>query len=140
MYADFITLAGRRALLQKALAVVAAGAACGARLPQSDATLLAACAEFNQLERQKHRLLRGGSEEDRSLELRITQCIGAQEDYLEHMCAARAVTTAGHRARALSYALWDAGELGYRASVGGATEDMILNAMIRDLTDGKASS
>ena len=139
MYAEFITLAGRRALLQKALAVVAAGAACGAQLPQSDARLLAACGAFNELERQKQRLLKGGCEEDRTLEVRITQCIGFQEDHLGEMCAARAVTMAGNRARALSYALWDAGELSYRARVGGATEDMILDAMVRDLTEGNPS-
>ena len=139
MHSDFITLASRQALLRKALAIAAEARARSARLPPSDARILAAFGTFAAIEHEKQGLLADGSEGDRWLGSRIARHIGDQEDCLERMCAAEATTIEAQRARAISYALLDAGELAYRAGVGRATEDVLLVAVVRDLIQGSGS-
>ena len=139
MYSNFVTLGGRRALLREAATLVSAARLAGSSRARGDAQLFAACHAFNVVEQEKQRLLAAGGEEDEVLARYAAFC-GRQETHLERMCDLVATTLPEHRARALSYALWDAGELAYRARVGGTPEDLILNAMVRDLTDGRGQS
>lgn len=104
--------------------------------PGPEAELLAACQRFNEIERQKIGLLKTGHADELHNEIKLARLGTSQALSLEEICTARATTIHGHRARAFSYALWDSGELEYRVSVGATIEDLLLQALVRDLTGG----
>lgn len=93
-------------------------------------------ARFNALEREKIRHLKTKDGYDPWIVLRVGRLCMAQAELMPEMCDSRATTAQGHRARALSFALWDEGNLAWRAANGEAIEDLFLHALVRDLTRG----
>ena len=113
------------------------GRRCEARYAANpQARLFTACARFNVLERRKMQLLKLDVDDGPETELRLARLAMSQAKHLHEICDARATTIRGHRARALSFTLWDAGDLEYRALNGRATEDLLLHALVRDLIKG----
>ncbi len=107
-------------------------------LPHPDAQLLAACAAFDALERAYIALSgdhRAGSPEEAAVEAERDWLVTAQAPLVASMCELRAVTQAGHVARARSLTLWD-GELLKDTVDAGAC---LTAALVRDLI-GKAPS
>lgn len=134
MHSGFMSLRRRDILHARSVAAGMDAERPGARHP--DASLLDACSAFNALERRKIRMLKANEGEDLGFELALGRLCIEQEGCLERMCETRATTMRGHRARALAFALWDGGDLTYRVKVAATTEDMMLLALIRDLTRG----
>ena len=87
------------------------------------------------LERREIQLLENGAS-DCFLEIHLARVATTQAMHVEDMCAIRATTIRGFRARAQAYAFWDAGELPHRAHIGGTTDDVMLDSIVRDLTTG----
>ncbi len=139
---DYLTTASRRRLLASA-GLLTSGLgripqdAARAPPPQSDpdAAVIAACAAFNVLERRRLDLIEepGRIADDDARDQALGPLAGEQQDYLDRLCRQRATTLAGHQARAISFALWDGGELADRARAHGLLEDRLLAALIRDL-------
>lgn len=135
----FLDTAGRRRLLLRLAGLAAAvGAARPASAPDLDnATLLAACAAFGALERERLALFEGPGriEDDDERDEAIGPIWARQVPLLEQICARRATTLAGHRARAAAYWLWDGGELAWRARAAGegSLDDRLLAALVADL-------
>ena len=133
----FLTLQERRVLHAQAMATSAEASRSRTSLARSECRLFDACNAFNKLELQKIWLLKTGDEDDPRLDLALARLGMEQANCLTGMSGERAVTIQGHRARATAFALWDAGDLDYRAREGEATEDMLLSAIVRDLTIGR---
>ena len=133
----FLSLQARRILHAQAVATSTEAGRSRTTVARSECRLFDAFNAFSKLEQQKIRLLKTGHDDDPRLDLALARLGMEQADYLTAMCDQRAVTIQGHRARATAFALWDAGDLNYRAREGDATEDVILSAIIRDLTDGR---
>lgn len=134
MHTGFMCLRARRTLHTRAIATCAGMARSDRR--GDDAPLLEACRAFSRLEQRKIRMLKANNDDDIGAEIALAGLCVEQDRHIRRMCDARAVTERGHRVRALAFASWDAGDLAYRADACGATEDLILLAMIRDLTRG----
>ncbi len=139
---DHLTTASRRRLLASAglltsgLGRIPHDAATARRLQQDpDGTVIAACAVFNVLERRRLDLIEGPGRiaDDDARDQALGPLAGEQQAYLDRLCRQRATTLAGHRARAISFALWDGGELADRARANGLLEDRLLAALVRDL-------
>lgn len=120
----------RRELLERATSI--ASSAFNANHPE--AKLLGLFRTVRDIEARKIQLLETGSA-DFFLDIHMARLGTTQAMHVEEMCTMRATTINGLRARAQAYAFWDAGELPYRASVGGTTDDLMLDAFVRDLTD-----
>ena len=144
MPSNLLTTASRRRMLAAAGLLTAglgraAGGASDALVepPHPDLAVIAACAAFNAIERRKLDLTEGsGRIIDDAVRAQILEpLIGEQQGYLDLLCTEHATTLAGHQARAISFALWDGGELAYRADVQGFLEDRLLAALVRDLAD-----
>ena len=100
-----------------------------------EAKLLEKLRTVCDLEERKIRLLETGPS-DCFFEIHLARVATTQAMHVEEMCAIRATTIQGLRARAQAYAFWDAGELPHRARIGGTTDDVMLDAIVRDLTTG----
>ena len=142
MPTDLLTPASRRRLLASAGLLTAslgrasggaADALCGR--PHPDLAVIAACAAFNAVERRKLDLIEGPGRivDDAARDKALEPLTGEQQAYLDMLCTQRATTLAGHQARAISFALWDGGELTDRARASGFLEDRLLAALVRDL-------
>ena len=137
MHPGFLNLHARRILHARALATGAEANRSRTSDARSEARLLETCDAFNQLEQRKIRLLQAGDDERPGFDLALARLGMEQADQLSGMCNQRAVTIHGHRARAISFALWDGGDLAYRARASAALEDMILHSIVRDLSSGR---
>lgn len=142
LFPEFLTNADRRRLLFSAAALTSGvrASAAGPAAPQRastdpDGPLLAACAGFSNVERQRIALYDGPCriEDDDVRDAAMTPLMDQQLLFLNAMCAQRASGLAGHRARAIAFWLWDGGELAYRALQSNALEDRLLAALVRDL-------
>ncbi len=139
---DHLTTASRRRLLASA-GLLTAGlgraslSAADALRHRSDpdAAVITACSAFNALERRRLDLIEGPGHigEDSARDQALAPLAGEQQVFLDMLCRRHAVTLAGHQARAISFALWDDGELSARASANGFLEDRLLAALVRDL-------
>ena len=131
-----LTPASRRRLLG-GLALLGAGpGAAGASAP-FDGPLLAAAAAFCAVERRMLSLIEGpgrvADDDARGLLLRPLR--NEQGPHLDRLCRQRARSLAGHRARAVAFALWDGGELAHLAEAQGFLADRLLAALVRDLAE-----
>ena len=138
MFTTFLTAASRRSLLTSFTFLVGQSSLTPAELiPQShsDAEVIKACLQFNELERKKLDILDGGGQiEDEAVrEATLEALLDPQIVLLEIICNTRATTLAGHTARAICFALWDGGETAYRAHDGGGFDDRLITALVRDL-------
>lgn len=128
----------RRLLVGAALLGSGPGGAGGVAGPStSDAGLLAAAANFCALERRMLDLFDGPGRvaDDGARDLLLAPLRSEQGPCLDQLCRERASSLAGHRARAVAFALWDGGELAERAGAQGLLADRLLAALIRDLAD-----
>ena len=100
-----------------------------------DAPVIAACVGFCDLEGRRLALIEGPDRiaGDEARERMLEPLSDQQQVYLDAVCGQRATTQAGHQARAICVALWDGGEIGYRARVGGFVDDRLVAALLRDL-------
>ncbi len=139
---DYLTTASRRRLLASAGLLTSGlgrpphqAATAGRLQPDPDGAVIAACAAFNVLERRKLDLIEGPGRiaDDDTRDQALGPLAGEQQGYLDRLCRQRATTLAGHQARAISFALWDGGELADRAHAYGLFEDRLLAALVRDL-------
>ena len=105
--------------------------------PHPDLAVIAACAAFNAIERRMLDLIEGpGRIADDAVREQILEPLrDEQQGYLDVLCTQRATTLAGHQARAISFALWDGGELAHRADASGFIEDQLLAVLVRDLAN-----
>ncbi len=71
--------------------------------------------------------------DDRARDLLLVLLRDAQAPHLDQLCRKQAWSLAGHRARAMAFALWDDGELSRRAATQGFLANRLLTAMIHDL-------
>ena len=142
MSADQLTTALRRRLLESAGLLTAglgraagSGADAPAEPPHPDLALIAACEAFNIIELRKLDLIEGpGRIVDDAARAQVLEPLTDQQQCcLDTICTQRATTLAGHQARAISFALWDGGELAERASAAGFLEDRLVAALVRDL-------
>ncbi len=99
-----------------------------------DAELLAACAVFDTLEHQVDALYAGSGriEDDDELQTAINAVADRQKPWFERICDLRAVTPAGWKAKARSFAAWDKEELRTKLSEGD-TSERILSTLLRDM-------
>ena len=128
----------RRGLLGGAAVLAACTAAVGASSP--DATLLAACVAFDDLERRANATFGGWDCDDPREAEAVAErdrLYAAQDVHNKVMLAHRAVTLDGHRARARSLAAWDL-EL-MKAGPGDFGKQMTA-AIVRDLLAGSAGT
>ena len=139
---DHLTTASRRHLLASAGLLTAGlgrashdGADALRHRSDPDTAVITACASFNALERRKLDLVEGPGRiaDDGARDQALLPFAGEQQVFLDMLCRRHAVTLAGHQARAISFALWDGGELAGRARVHGFLEDRLLAALVRDL-------
>lgn len=128
---QFMPMQVRRKILERSMSI--ASNPFGADHPE--AKLLESFQTVRDLERRKIRLLESGPS-DCFWEIHLARVATTQAMHVEDMCAVRATTMQGLRARAQAYAFWDAGELPHRARLGGTTDDLMLDAIVRDLTMG----
>ena len=138
LYTTFLTAAARRTLLTSFALLVGQSSSTSAETIQQtspDAEVITACRRFNELERKKLDILDGGGqiEDDAIREATLDSLLDPQIVLLESICKSRATTLAGHRARAICFALWDGGETAYRAYDGGGFDDRLITALVRDL-------
>jgi hypothetical protein len=136
----FLTLQARRVLHAQAVATSAEASRSRTSMARTECRLFDDCNVFNKLELQKIWLLKTSKEDDARVDLALARLGMEQASCLTRMSGERAVTIQGHRARATAFALWDSGDLDYRAREGEATEDMLLSAIVRDLTAGRDRS
>lgn len=127
----FMPMQVRREMLERSSSI--ASNPFGANHPE--AKLLESFRTITDLERRKIQLLENGAS-DCFLEIHLARVATTQAMHVEDMCTIRATTIRGLRARAQAYAFWDAGELPHRARIGGTTDDVMLDAIVRDLTTG----
>ena len=73
--------------------------------------------------------------DDTAREVLLRPLREAQAPHLDRLCQGRAVSLAGHRARAAAFALWDAGELADLAEANRFPADRLLAALVRDLVE-----
>lgn len=128
----------RRLLASAALLGSGPGGAGGVAEPsKSDAGLLAAAATFCALERRTLDLIDGPGRvaDDGVRDLLLAPLRDGQGPCFDQLCRERARSLAGHRARAMAFALWDGGELAERAGAQGLLADRLLAAVIRDLAN-----
>ncbi len=142
MSADRLTTASRRRLLESAGLLTAglgraagSGADAPAEPPHPDLPLIAACEAFNDVEQRKLDLIEGPGRmvDDAARAKVLAPLMAEQQGCLDVICTQRATTLAGHQARAISFVLWDGGELAERASAAGFLEDRLVAALVRDL-------
>jgi len=101
----------------------------------ADAALLAAYKRFCALERRMLHVIEGPGriDDDDARDPVLEVFRDAQRPHLDLLCRLRATSLAGHRARAIAFALWDGGETAHRAALHGLLEDRLLAALVRDL-------
>jgi len=142
MPSSLLTTASRRRLLASAgLLTAGLGRVSGSvadalrQRPHPDLAVITACAAFNAIERRKLDLIEGPGRivDDAARDQALEPLTGEQQGYLDMLCTQHATTLAGHQARAISFALWDGGELADRAGASGFLEDRLLAALVRDL-------
>ena len=107
------------------------------QIAHPDAELLAACAEFDRLERGYLALGFGYDEETpegASIEAEQSRLAEEQELLVDRICELRAVTREGQAARARSLALWDAELMKPQYDIAGR----LTQAIVRDLIEGSA--
>ena len=73
--------------------------------------------------------------DDGARDLLLAPLRDGQRPYLDQLCREQACSLAGHRARAMAFALWDGGELAERAGAQGLLADRLLAAVIHDLAN-----
>jgi len=131
---DFMTQATRRRLLA-GIRVLAMGRILAPSTQGPDTSLLDTCLDFAELESAKLRFFYGSSriDDDDEREDRIAPLLAAQVERLGLICKSPAVTTAGLRAKASTWQLWDGGELFQRATRHGLLEDRLLVSLLQDV-------
>ncbi len=131
-----LTAASRRRLLSS-VALLGAGLGEAAATVDRDAPLISAAMLFCDAERGMLALIEGPGSvaDDAARDLLLAPLRDKQAPHLNRLCRERAWGLAGHRARALAFALWDGGELAERAGAQGLLADRLLAALIRDLAD-----
>jgi hypothetical protein len=143
MHPEFLTTGSRRTLLDRLGALLAIRpdneeaehSTEESQTVGADALLIRACAAFVDIERKKLLLMDGPDRiiDDDERAILLEPLSDEQLRQLDIICQRRTSSPAGHQARAGCFALWDGGELGYRARVNGHLEDQLLAALIRDL-------
>lgn len=100
-----------------------------------DAPVITACIGFCNLEGRRLALTEGPDRvsDDDARERMLEPLSDQQYFYLNAVYEQRATTQIGHQARAICIVLWDSGEIGYRARVGGFVDDRLTAALVRDL-------
>src|SRR3978361_671100 len=98
-----------------------------------DTAVIAACVGFCELEAKKLTLIEGPDRipDDEAREQVPESLSDRRQAYLDAIRDQRAATPAGHQARAICLALWDGGEIGYRARTGGFVDDRPLAPLVR---------
>ena len=136
----------RRAVLTGTAAVAAALASgvtapAGATPGNSDAELIALCAQLDALEREylaTDFAAEFGTPADDAAEAERERIAGAQEPIVDAICAIPPCTPAGAVAVARSLALWDA-DLFQKGGKGHCTDDRLLAVLVRGLTGSAAA-
>lgn len=136
---DFMTYTMRRHLLARirilALGGIVAPAPGGRPSNETDVSLLGACGAFAELESAKLRLFYGPGRvsDDDEREEQISPFLAAQVKRLGVICSCPARSSAGLRAKAATWQLWDGGELFQRATRHGLLEDRLLVSIFQDM-------
>jgi hypothetical protein len=132
--------ATRRGVLAAALAGALLPAATDAGAAPSngaDSELLAAIAEFDELERWQRALYDGGIDYDDEWLKRVTQpARDRQRVLLRTICHLRATRPETHLARARSFALYE--QQYAEPDPDGYVDQALRNALLRDLREGRA--
>ncbi len=99
-----------------------------------DGELVAACGQFDALQRQVGELFDGPAriEDEAERDVALRPIEAAQDALLDRLCSLRAATLEGHHARAATVALYDPDILG-KIDEGHIVERMVA-ALLRDLT------
>ncbi len=102
-----------------------------------DAELIAACAEFTELDRQWH-ALHNAYDEDEDIPSNVLAPLGQRMTVvLDRICALRAVTPEGVRARGATYVAY-APEVIEEIDRSGCNDERLLAALMRDLVGSGA--
>ena len=129
-----LTPASRRRLLG-GIALLGAGPGAAGTAAPLDGPLLAAAAAFCDVELRMLSLFEGPGrvEDDRARDLLLGPLRDEQRPHLDLLCRQRARSLAGHRARAIAFALWDDGDLADKAEEGDFLGERLLAALVRVL-------
>ncbi len=104
---------------------------------EPDAELLAACAEFDRLDRSHGAIVNAAktSAEEEEADRLVSAMEERWQAALDAVCSLRATTVAGHRARAASLALFVGGSkrMEADAEAGGYWDERLCAALVRDL-------
>ena len=136
MSMGLLTPASRRRLLG-GLALLGTGPGADGASVLLDGPLLAAAVAFCNVERRMLSLIEGPDRiaDDDARGLLLMPLRDEQRPHLDQLCRQRARSLAGHRVRAIAFALWDGGELAHVAEAQGFLADRLLAALVRDLAE-----
>ena len=132
-------LAATRRRLLGGTTLLGAGPARAGTAASADADLVASAAAFCVLEQRMQDLIEGPRciADEAAREVLLRPLRDEQAPHLDRLCQARAVGLVGHRARAVAFTLWDAGELADLAEANGFPADRLLAALVRDLVEAE---
>ena len=101
----------------------------------SDATMLAACRNFGEIEQHRMRFYEGPDRviNDDERDDRLTPLIADQVEILNTICRTPATRLVALRQKALVWLIWNRGELLHRTTRHGLIEDRLLASVFADL-------